>query len=185
MRARKVFGICQSGCHIVGWGFHDEIIYNYGTVTYTNPLVLNSGSYTYTTHNTLGNTTFTTSGTNLTGRSIFTSGINNNVFYNQSLDHDGIACMDSLDNASYTKKATSALRHIETGRVEKGSDSDQKFTQESTNFYTHSCATDYWFIKPISIKPVVREELVTYCTECGAKKKKDTHKFCPHCGTKF
>jgi uncharacterized membrane protein YvbJ len=27
--------------------------------------------------------------------------------------------------------------------------------------------------------------LVTYCTECGSKRKKDTHKFCPHCGTKF
>ena len=165
--------------------FHNETSFNFGTVTYTNPLVLNSGSYTYTTHNTLGNTTFTTSGTNLTGRSIFTSGINNNVFYNQSLGHDGVACMDSLDNASYTKKSTSPLRHLETGRVEKGSESNQSFTYDNAQFNSYASTIDTWSIKPSSTKPVVREELVTYCTECGAKKKKDTHKFCPHCGTKF
>ena len=163
--------------------FYNEMVLS-GTVTYTNPLVLNGG--TYTTHNTLGNTTFTTTSTGTffdTNRTTYTSGINTNLFYNQSLGNE--ITMDSLDNASYTKKATSPLRHLETGRVEKGSDSDQTFTYDNAQFYSYPSQTNWWKIKPLSTKPVVREELVTYCTECGAKKKKDTHKFCPHCGTKF
>ena len=165
--------------------FYNEMVLS-GTVTYTNPLVLNGG--TYTTHNTLGTTTFTTTSTGTfdATRSIYTSGINNNLFYNQSLEHDGVACEDSLeDMPRSTKKATSPLRHIETGRVEKGSESNQSFTYDNSQFYSYSNKIDVWNIKPSSTKPVVREELVTYCTECGSRKKKDTHKFCPHCGTKF
>ena len=164
--------------------FHNEMVLS-GTVTYTNPLVLNGSinPYTYTTHNTLGNTTFTTTstGTFNTSNSTLTSGTNNVVFYN----HNGEDIMNSFENASYTKKATSPFRHVETGRVEKGSDSEQTFTYDNSQFYSYASTTEIWNIKPSSTKPVVREELVTYCTECGAKKKKDTHKFCPHCGTKF
>ena len=41
-------------------------------------------------------------------------------------------------------------------------------------------------IKKIFKKKYHKEDLgVLYCGECGAKRKKDTHKFCPHCGTKF
>jgi hypothetical protein len=80
---------------------------------------------------------------------------------------------------------TNSLRSLETGRVEKGSDSDQSFTYDNTSFNSYPFATNWWKIKPQSTKPLVREDLVTYCTECGSKRKKDTHKFCPHCGTKF
>jgi hypothetical protein len=158
--------------------FHNEMVLS-GTVTYTNPLILNGSinPYTYTTHNTLGGSTFTTTstGTFNTSNVTYTSGVSNNVFYNQSFD----------TNSTLLKKPTSPLRHIETGRVEKGSDSEQTFTYDNSQFYSYASTTDIWEIKPSSTKPVVREELVTYCTECGAKRKKDTHKFCPHCGTKF
>lgn len=73
----------------------------------------------------------------------------------------------------------------ETGRVEKGSKSDQTFNTDSTIFNSFPTKSDWWKIKPNSTKVMVREDLVVYCTECGSKRKKDSHKFCPHCGTKF
>jgi hypothetical protein len=146
--------------------FYDETkIYNgSSTLTINNPSwnINHTTPFTYTTHNTLGGTSIPTSGT-------FTT-TGTNVFYNSSLT---------------STITTNSSRQVETGRVEKGSDSDQSFTYDSTSFNTYAFATNSWKIKPQSTKPVVIEDLVTYCTECGSKRKKDTHKFCPHCGTKF
>ena len=140
--------------------FYDEVkiatyISNNGTLTINNP---NFGWGSTTTGSPwYGNTTFTTSGTN--------------TFYNSSLTSGTIN--------------TNSLRSLETGRVEKGSDSNQSFTYDSSSFVSYPSTTNWWKIKPQSTKPLVREDLVTYCTECGSKRKKDTHKFCPQCGTKF
>jgi hypothetical protein len=144
---------------------------------------------TYTTHN-LGTSipthgTFTTTSAYFNNTS-FTSGVDVNTFYNKPSEQESSVCMDSLDDyKGILRKSTSPIRHVETGRVEKGSDSDQKFKHDNSDFYSWVYVTDEWNIKPLSTKPVVREEIKTFCTECGAKKKKDTHKFCPHCGTKF
>jgi len=145
--------------------FYNEMVLN-GTsnVTIYNPITWSTNNpYTYTTHNTLSNTSFTTTSTN--------------TFYNASLT--------SGTNSLFNKEATSALRHVETGRVEKGSESNQVFTYDNSSFYTFPSTSNWWKIKPQTTKLVVKEDLITYCTECGAKRKKDTHKFCPHCGTKF
>lgn len=144
-----------------------------GTVTISNPSWVNTGSpFTYTTHNTLGTNTFNP--TNLTTTST-------NTFYNASLTSGTF----STSNTILKKSTTSPLRSLETGRVEKGSNSDQSFTYDSSSFYSHASTTNWWKIKPESTKLVTKEDLVTYCTECGSKRKKDTHKFCPQCGTKF
>jgi len=140
--------------------FYDEVrtsTYNVnsGTVTINNPSFGWGSTTTGSPY--YGNATFTTSGTNL--------------FYNTSLTSGTIN--------------TNSLRSLETGRVEKGSNSDQTFTYDSSSFVSYPSITNWWKIKPQSTKPLVREDLVTYCTECGSKRKKDTHKFCPHCGTKF
>jgi len=156
--------------------FHNEMVLNgTSTVTINNPLTWTTNTpYTYTTHNTLGNASFTTTST--TNNMSFTSGVNHNF----NMTSNGIGT-----NSLLTKKATSEVRHVETGRVEKGSESDQVFTYENSSFNSFPSASNWWKIKPQSTKPVVIEELVTYCAECGSKRKKDTHKFCPHCGTKF
>ena len=133
-----------------------------GTVTISNPSWTNTGSpFTYTTHNTLGVTTFNPTSTTTT-----------NTYYNASL-------------TSGTISTTNSLKTIETGRVEKGSNSDQSFTYDSSSFYSYPSTTNVWKIKPESTKLKTKEDLVIYCGECGSKRKKDTHKFCPHCGTKF
>jgi hypothetical protein len=149
--------------------FYNELIptyYNGGnTLTINNPSwnVNHTTPFTYTTHNTLGGTSIPTHGT-------FTT-TSTNAFYNSSLTSGTIT--------------TNSLRSLETGRVEKGSDSNQSFTYDSTSFNSYSFATNWWKIKPKSTQVVTKEDLVTYCTECGSKRKKDTHKFCPQCGTKF
>ena len=151
--------------------FYDEILstgyFNSGsgTITINNPYWLNTNSpFTYTTHNTLGTNTFNPT-------SITTTGTNASYFTNSSLTSGTVN--------------TNSLRSLETGRVEKGSDSEQSFTYDNSSFRSYAFATNWWKIKPQSTKPITREDLVTYCTECGSKRKKDTHKFCPHCGTKF
>jgi len=143
------------------------------TLTINNPVWSNT-PYTYTTHNTLGGNSIPTHGT------FTTTGIN--TFYNSTLTSgtSKFSTSETLLRSSPKNK-----RSIETGRVEKGSDSNQSFTYDSTSFNTYPFATNSWKIKPQSTKPLVREDLITYCTECGSKRKKDTHKFCPHCGTKF
>jgi hypothetical protein len=140
--------------------FYDEVkisTYNVnsGTVTINNPNFGWGGTTTGSPW--YGNTTFTTSGTN--------------TFYNSSLTSGTIN--------------TNSLRSLETGRVEKGSDSNQSFTYDSSSFNSYPSTTNWWKIKPKSTQVITKEDLVTYCTECGSKRKKDTHKFCPQCGTKF
>jgi hypothetical protein len=168
--------------------FFDEIVratYLSGssTLTISNPAWINTGTpYTYTTHNTIGGTTFNTTGISTTSA---------NTFYNNTTYTSGT----KLDVKNYynggskpvspKKMLKTSLRSMETGRVEKGSDSNQSFSYDNTSFNSYPSSTNWWKIMPQSTKPVVREDLVTYCTECGSRRKKDSHKFCPQCGTKF
>lgn len=73
----------------------------------------------------------------------------------------------------------------ETGRVEQGSHSNQRLEYDNTSFNTWASWTTKWTILPESKRPYVREDLKVFCTNCGAKQKKSSHKFCPHCGNKF
>ena len=151
--------------------FYDEVKIstfnsNSGTLTINNP---NFGWGSTTTGSPwYGNTTFTTSSTN--------------TFYNASLTSGTINTNSFLNNTDKIKKST---RQLETGRVEKGSNSDQSFTYDTSSFSSYPSTTNWCKIKPKSTQLVTKEDLVTYCTECGSKRKKDTHKFCPQCGTKF
>lgn len=74
---------------------------------------------------------------------------------------------------------------VETGRVEKGSHSNQSFTYDSTRFNSYHTWMTEWKILPMSEKLLLKEDLSVFCTECGTKRKKDSHKFCPNCGNKF
>ena len=143
----------------------------YGT-TSSNTLNWNNngmGTITYTS-----GTPFNYLGTPTSGTAYTT-----NTFYNQSL-----TTSNNMDNV--LRKAHLTDRKIETGRTEKGSDSNQTFTNSSREFTASSFWNVAWRLFPISTKQYHKEELsVAYCGECGAKRKKDTFKFCPHCGTKF
>jgi hypothetical protein len=167
--------------------FYDETFFNQHNSTLTvglsypwwsttgTSLNYPPGVRTFTTNN-LNNTYFTnTSGISGTFDGTITT--SNYSYTSNSIVNDS--------NVNYTKPKTSEIRHVETGRVEKGSDSDQSFTFDNTSFNSYPCKTNWWKLKPISTKVLVKEDLVVYCTECGSKRKKDNHKFCPQCGTKF
>ena len=149
--------------------------YNGGSITtYTAPI--SSGTYT------LGNATFTTSGTNLCYNNTSLTSTNSNIktFVSQTQD---VFTPISKTNSVFTAKS---LGKVETGTTEKGDTSKQTFTTSNKTFSSYAFHNVTWRILPTSQKQYHKEELnVLYCGECGSKRKKDTYKFCPHCGTKF
>jgi hypothetical protein len=134
-----------------------------------------SGGYTtlnniYTSGNPITYTTYTTNTLGISG----TSSTNTAYFNNASLTSNTIAG----PNIRSSK--------IETGNTERGDVSNQQFTSSNRSFNSYAFHNVAWRILPTSQKQYHKEDLsVLYCGECGSKRKKDTHKFCPHCGTKF
>ena len=171
-----------------------------------NPLIgtttTNGGYVGQTTTNI--NNTFTSNSTNststlgLTGMITNTSSLTSgsmptaNAFFNQSASNTGAVTMDSLydSNITYSQrtepiKLKKRSKSIETGRVEKGSSSDQKIKTIDKDFEYYSFHTIEYKMLPVSQKINTSEDInvKVYCTNCGAKLGKG-HKFCSSCGTK-
>ena len=74
---------------------------------------------------------------------------------------------------------------IETGRIEKGSHSNQEFENIDMNFEWWSFKTEVIKLLPISQKPITKKDLKKlYCANCGHKVN-TKFKFCPYCGAKI
>lgn len=89
--------------------------------------------------------------------------------------------------ASSVKSSSEPIRSskpMETGRIEKGSYSDQKFKTSSAIFEYNSSWYIEWNLLPESIKNLTKNDLTVYCSKCG-RKKRNNENFCPSCGTKF
>jgi hypothetical protein len=94
--------------------------------------------------------------------------------------------LNSMDTGIKFKKTNKAEKEFkETGRVEKGSYSEQHFTYDSTSFNYYCSWRTTWIILPESQKALVKEDLKVFCTNCGSKRKKSSHQFCPKCGNRF
>lgn len=88
----------------------------------------------------------------------------------------------SLGNAS---PMLSAGNLMETGRVEKGSHSEQQFTSVDMDFENYCSHRVDYQILPLSRKAFVQNKDVRqYCADCGRRRKK-AENFCPTCGSKF
>ncbi len=74
---------------------------------------------------------------------------------------------------------------IETGRIEMGDTSNQKFNESYGIFNTLISKNIKYRILPESQKPLESTSIRNYCTDCGVRMKKQTWKFCPNCGSKF
>lgn len=98
----------------------------------------------------------------------------------------GTANTSLISNSTYTSSVQpmNMSASVETGRVEKGSQSNQNFTTDYSN-YGCVFSTAVWKILPESVKHIEDKDLTLYCSSCGSKRKKTTHKFCPICGTQF
>lgn len=93
----------------------------------------------------------------------------------------------ALSSAPRKKQLRSALsKKIETGRVEMGSDSDQKLVSVNKTFELYPFHTIEYKMLPISQKINTAESLNVkrYCTNCATKAKRE-HKFCSSCGEKL
>jgi hypothetical protein len=130
-----------------------------------------------TTISTTGGVYNTTTTTYNTSNAIFTSSVSSDTFRSK---FDTSKTLLSGKPNSLKKKNNS----IETGRIEKGEQSNQNFTNSYEQFYYHTSHTIKFKIQPASTKNVSVDEIRQYCTECGTKMKSN-YKFCPSCGNKL
>lgn len=94
-------------------------------------------------------------------------------------------CKSTLNDVVYeTTSASFNAKPIETGRIEEGSNSNQKFEYVNNEFQSFPFRTETIKIMPKSTKPVSVNDLQKiYCCQCG-RKLKTKYKFCPYCGAK-
>jgi hypothetical protein len=76
-------------------------------------------------------------------------------------------------------------RSIETGRVEKGSESNTKLQNVNMDFNSYAFHTVNWKILPQSQEPIQASDIKNYCGGCGYRVRKSTYNFCPKCGNKL
>jgi ribosomal protein S4 len=136
-----------------------------------------------------GNITNTTlySDTNPDSNITFTSMSNTTDFKGDvkidgNLDVNGIIRSGNNQSKRFKSKKTKSPDKIETGRVEEGSNSNQKLHEGSGDFEMMSFHVIRYKLFPKSQKKLSTKEYYTkYCWNCGAKCKTP---FCPHCGAK-
>lgn len=165
-------------------------------ITYT-PLVLggswgNSGGYVYNSSPSIPSQQGIITTTNLVGNASTT-----NAFYSSTVNctntggvtYDSLLSDVTLSSEPIVKSPLRSLQKksktIETGRVEQGSYSDQKFKTVNKDFDWFAFHTIEAKLLPISQKINTAEDINVkrYCTSCGTKLAKG-HKFCASCGTK-
>lgn len=91
--------------------------------------------------------------------------------------------MKSSANLKNSSELKGRSKTIETGRVEKGSESKQALQQVDKEWSPYVFHVVEYKMLPLSQKTYESKEIVTrYCPNCGQKQKK-AHNFCPKCGT--
>lgn len=150
------------------------------------PLTFRSNSYYDWWNNSGSGTIYLGNSNNTTIGNNFYNSSNLNVS-NTNLNSDNFTLTGSLSsvNLDTSNKNSKKTKSIETGRIEKGSKSNQKFTTSDESFEAYSFKTINYKLLPISTKINDSKSIVKrYCTQCGSKIK-GGYKFCPNCGAKL
>jgi len=165
------------------WTYRPHIYYsntNIGSsyTTGTDPQYLRSGSSG--TFSTQGLVTTTNLANASTGNATYTSSVNYN-----SVNTNSEITLDFLSDFDIKKSPVRSKKSIETGRVEKGSHSEQEFTYVNKSFEYSPFYTLEYKLLPISqkVNTVADINVKKYCTDCGSKFGK-TDNFCSKCGKK-
>lgn len=112
--------------------------------------------------------------------------INNSTSVNPLISSTSNAFLASLGNKSYPKYSSDSSNSIETGRIERGEESNQVFTDIDLEFEKYYISSVLYQILPESQKPVETSDIKKkFCDECGSKVLKETSKFCHECGNKI
>jgi DNA-directed RNA polymerase subunit M/transcription elongation factor TFIIS len=161
-----------------------EILFYEEQVIFT--LGLNNSSITYRSYNNdnyntpIGNNFYTTNGVDFA-----TSNSNIHLTSNSFSFSNNATPRSSKYEKREKPERRLKSKSIETGRVEKGSSSDQSFTTVSKNFNSWTVSTSVWKILPESQKPIEKRDLIEKCPKCSTKVKKSSWKFCPECGSEL
>jgi len=107
-----------------------------------------------------------------------------NSFYNSAVFNQSVNSLKSRKPSAEVVYDAS-LDEIETGRVGKGSASNQSFYNYTGEFERYPFRVISLKLLPQSLKPLEVKDLATYCTNCGTKNRKSNYKFCPKCGNKY
>lgn len=92
--------------------------------------------------------------------------------------------VNSCVNKNSSNRSLQTSKSIETGRIEKGGHSNQKFNNYYGDFGPYWFKNETIHILPESQKQISSNDLTKkYCHNCGRKIKSD-FKFCPNCGAK-
>jgi len=155
--------------------FYNEYTSSYGITYSGSPTITTWPPFTqpyfdYTSHS------YMTKG--MSEQSVTYGSADVNCFYSQTASL-------GLEKPPSAPKSMMKASLLETGRVEKGSNSGQSFSHDNTSFNSWWSWKSEWKILPLSQKPLVKEDIKTFCTNCGARKRKSSHKFCPNCGAKY
>jgi hypothetical protein len=159
-----------------------------GRTLYGGP---NSGDYVPqfgTTISTTGGVTYGT--TSISTQNLTNSSFTSSVTMDSVDDYKSSNIVRSKFDVSNTmlsgrpKGPKKKSNSIETGRVEKGEESNQTFTNSYEQFNYYTSHTIKFKIQPTSTKNINVGEIRQYCTECGTKLKSN-YKFCPSCGNKL
>ena len=90
--------------------------------------------------------------------------------------------VDANEIPKQVSDAISKKETEETGRVERGRESNQDFhnvNEEFNSWYDHSVE---YHILPISKKQLTIQDIKKYCGQCGRRRRKNEN-FCPSCGS--
>jgi len=190
---------------IVEVSFYKERIVprSHGSISGNSITILGNNPYTntytdlnkYKSNSTLSTTATWTinnsSSNNINVSNTSSLGNISNCYYSSNSDntiHYGDYLAEKLDSSiSYADYLAENIepKTTETGRVEKGNKSNQKFEAVSMDFESYSFHKISYQILPESKKPIETKELKkNFCSECG-NKLKGTEKFCPSCGTRI
>jgi len=96
---------------------------------------------------------------------------------------------NALNQGSYTiADYAQNLKTKETGRIEKGESSSQKFEEVDMQFEHYHISSIVYQLFPESQKPVetkeIKQEVNNFCPQCG-RKLSGNENFCPQCGRKL
>lgn len=105
-----------------------------------------------------------------------------NAYY-CSTDYNISSCNSNgfVTSATYSEKNPDK----ETGRIEKGGKSNQKFESVNMQFESLSFLTVEYQILPESQKLITSQDIKTYCPICRYRIRKETWVYCPKCGEKL
>lgn len=159
--------------------------------TFTTSGTFNSNSRIYTSSNTTSGlphfkSTKSTKSVKLirgkeivpsTSRGISGQSLDSNVLFSASCTNT--SSMDSLNFADFDYT-------IETGRIEKGEESNQDFRKVDIQFETTAFHILNFKLLPVSQKETITtQEIRMYCPSCSYRKRKQSWKFCPSCGEQY